>query len=57
MPDQDKETMPKGLTIHETSNADRFADCKSKVIDLLARLTTISVETMTIVAAMTSAAC
>jgi hypothetical protein len=33
----------------------RFADYKEKVIDLLARVTTVSVETMKVVAAMKAA--
>jgi predicted helicase len=53
--DQYKEKTPKDPTIREKFNTYRFADCKGKVIDLLARVTTVSVETMKIVAAMRQA--
>jgi hypothetical protein len=39
-------------TIRERFNTYRFADYKEKVIDLLGRVTRVSVETMEIVAAM-----
>jgi hypothetical protein len=39
-------------TIRERFNTYRFADHKEKVIDLLRRATRVSVETMTIIAAM-----
>jgi predicted helicase len=50
--DQFKEKAPKDPTIREKFNTYRFADYKDKVIDLLARVTTVSVETRKIVAAM-----
>lgn len=50
--DQYKEKTPKDPTIREKFNAYRFADYKDKVIDLPARVTTVSVETMKIVEAM-----
>lgn len=53
--DQHKEKKPKDPTIREKFNTYRFADYKEKVIDLLARVTRVSVETMAIVEAMKSA--
>jgi predicted helicase len=50
--DQYKEKKPKDPTIREQFNTYRFADHKEKVIDLLARVTRVSVETQAIVAAM-----
>ena len=50
--DQYKEKMPKDPTIREKFNTYRFADHKEKVIDLLRRVTRVSVETMKIVEAM-----
>jgi predicted helicase len=50
--DQHKEKKPKDPTIREKFNTYRFADHKEKVIDLLMRVTTVSVETQKIVAAM-----
>jgi predicted helicase len=50
--DQYKETTPKDSTIREKFNTYRFADHKEKVIDLLKRVTRVSVETMKIVDAM-----
>jgi predicted helicase len=47
--DQHKETKPKDPTIREKFDTYRFADHKERVIDLLARVTTVSVETMRIV--------
>ena len=47
-----KETAPKDATIREKFNTYRFADHKERVIDLLARVTTVSVETMRIVGEM-----
>ena len=47
-----KETTPKDPTIHEKFNTYRFADHKDRVIDLLARVTTVSVETMWILGEM-----
>jgi predicted helicase len=52
--DQYKEKKPKDPTIREKFDTYRFADHKEKVIDLLMRVTTVSVETARIVAAMTS---
>jgi len=50
--DQYKEKAPKDPTIRATFNTYRFADHKSHVIDLLTRVTTVSVETATIIEAM-----
>jgi predicted helicase len=50
--DQFKEKTPKDPTIREKFNTYRFADHKEKVIDLLMRVTRVSVETMEIVEAM-----
>ena len=50
--DQHKEKTPKDPTIREKFNTYRFADHKERVIDLLARVTRVSVETMEIVEAM-----
>jgi predicted helicase len=50
--DQYKEKKPKDPTIAEKFNTYRFADYKDKVIDLLKRVCTVSVETMKIVKAM-----
>uniref|UniRef100_Q07RK3 site-specific DNA-methyltransferase (adenine-specific) n=1 Tax=Rhodopseudomonas palustris (strain BisA53) TaxID=316055 RepID=Q07RK3_RHOP5 len=50
--DQYKEKTPKDPTIREKFNTYRFADHKEKVIDLLTRVTRVSVETMQIVEAM-----
>jgi predicted helicase len=47
--DQYKEKKPKDPTIREKFNTYRFADHKEKVVDLLMRVTTVSVETMQIV--------
>ena len=47
-----KETTPRDPTIREKFNTYRFADHKERVIDLLQRVTTVSVETMRIVAEM-----
>lgn len=46
--DQYKEKTPKDPTIREKFNAYRFADYKERVIDLLARVTTVSVRTVEI---------
>ena len=54
--DQYKESKPKDPTIREKFDTYRFADYKEKVIDLLARVTTVSVETQKIVEAMRKAA-
>lgn len=53
--DQYREKTPKDSTIREKFNTYRFADYKEKVIDLLMRVTRVSVETMEIVEAMRSA--
>ena len=53
--DQHKEKTPKDPTIREKFNTYRFADYKEKVVDLIARVTRVSVETMTIVEAMRGA--
>jgi predicted helicase len=50
--DQHKEKTPKDPTVREKFNTYRFADYKEKVVDLLMRVTRVSVETMAIVAAM-----
>jgi hypothetical protein len=50
--DQHKEKTPKDPTIREKFNTYRFADHKDRVIDLLKRVTRVSVETMEIVEAM-----
>ena len=47
--DQYKEKKPKDPTIRAKFDTYRFADYKEKVIDLLMRVTTVSVETMRIV--------
>ena len=49
---QYKEKKPKDPTIRAQFDSYRFADYKDKVIDLLARVTTVSVETMKVVDAM-----
>lgn len=53
--DQHKEKTPKDPTIREKFNTYRFADHKEKVVDLIARVTRVSVETMEIVEAMKEA--
>ena len=53
--DQYKEKKPKDPTIREKFDTYRFADYKEKVIDLLMRVTRVSVETQTIVEAMKAA--
>ncbi|WP_104989717.1 type ISP restriction/modification enzyme [Deinococcus sp. NW-56] len=47
-----KETSPKDPTIREKFNTYRFADHKERVVDLLARVTTVSVETARILGEM-----
>ena len=54
--DQYKEKKPKDPTIREKFDTYRFADHKEKVIDLLTRVTRVSVETQAIVEAMGKAA-
>ena len=46
--DQYKEKKPEDPTIREKFNTYRFADHKEKVIDLLMRVTTVSVKTVAI---------
>ena len=53
--DQYKEKTPKDPTIREKFNTYRFADYKEKVVDLLARVTRVSVETVAITEAMKGA--
>jgi predicted helicase len=50
--DQYKEKTPKDPTIRDKFNTYRFADHKEKVIDLLMRVTRVSVETVRIVEEM-----
>jgi predicted helicase len=50
--DQHKEKKPKDPTIREKFDTYRFADYKEKVIDLLMRVTTVSVRTVAILNAM-----
>ncbi|MBX9935999.1 type ISP restriction/modification enzyme [Giesbergeria anulus] len=50
--DQYKERKPKDPTIREKFDTYRFADYKDKVIDLLARVTSVSVQTVAITEAM-----
>ncbi len=50
--DQHKEKTPKDPTIREKFNTYRFADYKEQVIDLLRRVTTVSVATVEIMEAM-----
>ena len=50
--DQYKEKQPRDPTIRERFNTYRFADYKERVIDLLQRVCTVSVETMHIVDGM-----
>lgn len=50
--DQHKEKTPKDPTIREKFNSYRFADYKDMVVDLIARVTRVSVETVAITQAM-----
>ena len=50
--DQYKERKPKDPTIRAKFDTYRFADYKEKVIDLLARVTNVSVQTVAITQAM-----
>lgn len=50
--DQHKEKTPKDPTIRERFNTYRFADYKEHVVDLLARVVTVSVQTVAITDAM-----
>lgn len=54
--DQYKESKPKDPTIAAKFNTYRFADYKEQVIDLIQRVTTVSVETMRIVNEMSNTA-
>lgn len=54
--DQYKEKKPKDPTIRAKFDTYRFADYKEKVVDLLARVTTVSVRTVEITRAMRSLA-
>ena len=53
--DQYKEKKPKDPTIRALFDTDRYADYKEKVVDLLARVTTVSVRTVAITDAMRDA--
>lgn len=53
--DQHKERKPKDPTIREKFDAYRFADHKERVIDLLARVARVSVDTVRVVNAMKGA--
>lgn len=53
--DQYKESKPKDPTIREKFNSYRFSDYKEQVIELIARVTTVSVRTAAIVEAMREA--
>lgn len=52
--DQHKEKTPKDPTIREKFNTYRFADYKETVIDLLARVVTVSLQTLAITDAMSA---
>ena len=52
MLDKYKESKPKDPTIREKFNTYQFADYKDHVIELLAKVCTVSVKTQTIVEAM-----
>jgi predicted helicase len=53
--DQHKEKTPKDATIREKFNTYRFKDYKDKVIDLLGRVITVSLDTVAITEAMKAA--
>ncbi len=53
--EQHKEKTPKDPTIRARFNTYRFADYKEAVVDLLDRVTTVSVETVRITDAMRAA--
>ena len=53
--DQYKEKKPKDPTIREKFDTYRFCDYKEKVVDLLMRVTAVSVETVKLVGAMKAA--
>ncbi len=50
--DRYKERTPKDPTIHERFNTYRFRDYKEEVIELLARVTAVSVQTISLIAQM-----
>ena len=52
--DQHKEKTPKDPTVREKFNSYRFADYKETVVDLLARVVTVSLETVAITDAMSA---
>ncbi len=52
--DQHKEKTPKDPTIREKFNTYRFADYKEQVVDLLARVVTVSLETVAVTDAMSA---
>jgi predicted helicase len=54
--DQYKEKRPNDPTIREKFDTYQFADYKEEIIELLARLTTISIETLRVARAMEKAA-
>ncbi|MCA9999982.1 MAG: hypothetical protein KDE56_29670, partial [Anaerolineales bacterium] len=53
--DRYKERTPKDPTIREQFNSYRFADYKEQVIELLGRITAVSLQTMHIIQAMPAA--
>jgi predicted helicase len=53
--DQHKEKRPRDPVVREKFDTYRFADHKERVIDLLARVTRVSVETLAIVAEIAAA--
>jgi predicted helicase len=53
--DQYKEKTPRDPTVRDKFDTYRFADYKEKVIDLLARVTRVSIETTEILAEMKAA--
>ena len=48
MLDQHKEKTPRDLTVREKFNTYRFADYKGSMIELLAKVVTVSLETVRI---------
>jgi hypothetical protein len=50
--DQHKEKTPRDPTVREKFNSYRFADYKERMVDLLARVITVSLETVKITEAM-----
>ena len=52
MLDQHKEKTPRDPTVREKFNSYRFADYKESMIELLARVITVSLETVKITEAM-----